>query len=182
MKSGCRGSAGSGWFWCLSSRCRCRSSGSFVLFQQTALRCSSISRQSRSDISNQETGVGRLMTCLHWKSDARPRSPPLPNEGTGDPARRQRRGHLFQASSTAFTRRPQERGLYTKTVLSQRRFFPANPPRGRYRPGACDLCSLCQPVAPARWTCRRSSADSSLNTCGSLPARLTPSCGSSFRL
>jgi len=44
--------------------------------------------------------VGRLMTCLCWKSDARPRSPPLPNEGTGDPARRQRRGHLFSGSLT----------------------------------------------------------------------------------
>ena len=60
-----------------------------------ALRCSSVRWQSRSDISIQEAGVGRLMTCLCWKSDARPRSPPLPNEGTGDPARRQRRGHLF---------------------------------------------------------------------------------------
>ena len=64
-----------------------------------ALRCSSVRWQSRSDISNQEAGVGRLMTCLYWKSDARPRSPPLPNEGTGDPARRQRRGHLFPTSS-----------------------------------------------------------------------------------
>ena len=40
--------------------------------------------------------MGRLMTRLYWKSDARPRPPPLTNWGTGDPTRRQRWGNLFQ--------------------------------------------------------------------------------------